>query len=82
MADIEAGVDLFAGVEDIVGIKDVFALLEDIEHFFSKHKVEVRRADDAVVVFATDVAVKFNSGSEKRLGHFFNQGSRRLISEI
>lgn len=72
VADIEARVDLFAGIEDIVRIKDVFALFKDVEHFLGKHEVEVRCADDAVVVLATDVTIKFNGSSEEGISHFFN----------
>ena len=82
MADVKAWVDLLAWVEDVVWVKGVFTLFEYFEHLLGVHEVEVRSADDAVIVFTTDVSLKLDGGVVEGIGHFFYQGRSGLVGEI
>ena len=82
VADVEAGIDFLAGIEDVFWVEYVFGGFEDFQHLFGVHKVQVRRADDAIVVFAADVALELYGRGVEGLGHFFYQGRCSLVGEI
>ena len=71
MSNIKAGIDLFAGIEDIFRVENVFSYFEELKHLLGVHEVEERCTDDAVVVFAADVAFKLHRCFIKRISHFF-----------
>jgi len=56
---LERAAYFFAGVEYIERVEDLFYFCEELDHSFAIHHLEVRCADDAVVVLAGDRALVF-----------------------
>ena len=79
---VEARIYFLAWIKDIVWVEKVFGFFEDFEHLFGKHSIEVRSADDTVVMFTTDVTFEFDCGVIKCISHFFYQHGGCFVGEI
>ncbi len=65
--DVVTWVYFLARIEDVVRVADVLGLFEDLKHFLCEEFREVWGADDAIVVFTTDVAVILGGCCEELL---------------
>ena len=81
-ADVVARIHFLARIEDVLGIECVFELFEEIQDGWLEHLREVWRADDAVIVLATEITIVFHRSLEELFGHAHNELWGSLVLEI